>query len=149
MRRCDLSCREYLNLLKQSHCVVFTEESYLRNYSIGLGASLSLSIAKVGELSKRVLHNISYLAPDDITKILQKIIFFDNKILIDDINNDDSDVSLGNNNNSIITKIVNNNNTIILLAGIAACVGMYFTSKQAASMNSNLKSQIKIVYYYL
>ena len=35
-------------------------------------------------------------------------------------------------------KIVNNNNTIILLAGIAACVGMYFTSKQAASMNSNL-----------
>ena len=143
MRRCDLSCREYLNLLKQSHRVVFTEESYLRNYSIGLGASLSLSIAKVGELSKRVLHNISYLAPDDITKeILQKIIFFDNKILIDDINNDDSDVSLGNNNNnnnnSIITKIVNNNNTIILLAGIAACVGMYFTSKQAASMNSNL-----------
>ena len=54
----------------------------MRNYSIGLGASLSLSIAKVGELSKRVLYNISYLAPDDITKeILQKIIFFDSKLV--------------------------------------------------------------------
>jgi tetratricopeptide (TPR) repeat protein len=150
MKRCDLSCYEYLKVLQKSHRIVFTEKAYLRNYSIGLGASLSLSIAKVGELSKRVLYNISYLAPDDITKdVLQKIIFFDSKLVnigcIVEKKYNAGDQNYFNGLNSDLKNVISINNATTAI-GIAALISIFFASKRSTStivsLNISSRSQL-------
>ncbi len=74
MRRCDISCDEYAAKLEQSNQqqVLFSERPSLMDYSLGLGASLALSLEQIGDGVAEVLNALAFLGPEEITKELLK-----------------------------------------------------------------------------
>jgi tetratricopeptide (TPR) repeat protein len=75
MRRCDLSCAEYVARLEESNQALFSEQPHLMDYSMGLGSSLALSLEQVGDDIVDVLNALAFLGPEGITKeLLQHLI---------------------------------------------------------------------------
>ncbi len=71
MRRCDLSFEEYVARLESSSsAMLFSERPHLMEYSMGLGASLVLSLEQVGDEGTDVLNALAFLGPEEITKEL-------------------------------------------------------------------------------